>query len=252
MDDGIGYLLKFMYYFPPLKGTLENGDALEELAILTLKVKEYFERWKMHPAFNSAMEMFGKQDWWNPKVIYAYKHEEIFKGYPYSYMFGNLMDLASPSQYNWALRTFKAEFSHIMPVDNETPLSIKRIGWISNRPSNDCAARFHLRKILPSKLHKYISIGRSWKRLKKSHFLRMAVLRGEIPNEALTQSGKSFQPAWYREKTKKEFVLQDPENQGLFRAVSDYMPPETFYDIVTGNIDYHSIDGLVTHQLKLL
>jgi hypothetical protein len=100
-------------------------------------------------------------------------------------------------------KTFRVEFSHIMPVMEDTPVSIIRFGWISNRPSNAQAARMALKKLLPKKLQPYISYGRQWKRKRKKDYLRRMVLSGEMPHKGLIRGGESLRPDWYVTKRKR-------------------------------------------------
>lgn len=241
--------------FNAISGAL--GIERESVSAL---LKKLWTAWETHPFFEEyyAGGWTGKLDvgpldpnLYDPMALAVFTHEIGLRGHPESYIVDTLRGLIA--SIGWGERTL-GDFGGIIPMPDDFPsdyIGSCRQVVISHSPKgsgNAYECRLELRRLLPRRLHHWITAARRANARPKWRFLPLM--------SGVERRDRSQWPAWYKDNTKAQLFLYhaDPYRSLTDQAraqIKDYMPLESFWKAATGRVRALKVKDLVMRQLEL-
>lgn len=253
---------KLIRSFPPLSHAL-SGCNEREIVDALLGVEDrlrcYQKRWLSHPQCQHwqslpQMKWYDHNDPANAQVIIAYKHKPGVDKREHSFVVCSVGDLTFA--YNWSTRTRIGDFAGIYALPhwmNADPHQLTLYSYTHEGRARGFHCREELKRLLPTRLHKWVSKTRSAKKTRKLTYLATVLwelwkLPLPVPDMGTLmemERSKQLPEAYYKLSKAQMWVLKMKQlNAEDARDINYFIRLEDFYMGATGQVEPLTVESL--------
>ena len=205
-----------------------SAEILKQINIY----QEYVDAWERHVDFDGNTK--------NPHVVAVFSHEEGHAAMTESYIVADLRTIFT--QIDWGEQKL-GDFEGIYPIwpgiyPHPTRVAIYSYS-LKSKAANAKAARDVLKKMLPKKLHRLISLARRINRRPKYCYLPPP------PDGVSWMNSRHRPPDWYIEQTKGELFVKLTMSDHERDLLSQHMDPLEFWNCATGRVPHNEVADLI-------
>ncbi len=260
---------KLCLTFPPLRQKIETNSLpfVETALWMYRQIATYRQAWVEHPQYaywRSLSELawmpFDNPSW--AMVVMALKHPPGIGQHEYSFVVCSVDELTLALQ--WASSPKVGEFAGVFSISEEfdaLPYRFALYSYSAQGKARGYLARMEMKRLLPTKLRKYVSRYRTHKKITKREYLawplrvnenKPFIQPGELQHGTHGEIGdwekanKERLPDWYRQMSKAELWAEwiAASEPVLFAQIDYWIAPTDFYRAVTGDIHPDNVKAL--------
>lgn len=254
--------VKLAKSFPPLVQSLrgcEGQEWVDALLGVEDRLRYYQKRWQSHPQclhWQSLPEM----KWYdhtkpeNAQIIIVYKHKPGVDKREYSFVVCSVGDLSIA--YNWSTRTRIGDFAGVYSLPhwmNADPHQLTLYSYTHEGRARGFHCREELKRLLPTRLHRWVSKTRSAQKTRKLTYLatvfwKLWELPLPVPDMTTLmkmERSKQLPETYYKLSKAEMWVLKmKRENKEDAQDINYFIRLEDFYMAATGQVEPLMVEPL--------